>query len=350
MRLAFGIELVEPASDAPAERRRLGLRWWRELLYALAFYLVYSAIRNQFGSASVSPSHALEHAQQIIDLERALHLFFEEQVQSWFVTVGPSGQLEYPFTGAKQFIEFWNVSYGTFHFAVTAFAMVWLYVRFPRDYPTWRNTLALTTTFALIGFSFYPLMPPRLLTDCGAYGACLAEYSFVDTLADVGGLWSFDSGTMQKVSNQYAAMPSLHFGWSAWSAAVLYPRLRRRWLRALVLIYPVATVWGIVVTANHYWIDALGGAVILGAGYFCGSRLARRLEVRRTARITVDLGREHAGLGGSASPDGDAHADAGSMVARGSSGYRAQSTERAIIDTERSASASHVPRDDQQPG
>jgi hypothetical protein len=275
----------QPSHDPVADRARLGLRWWRELLYIALFYAVYSTIRNQFGSAAVSPQRALEHAAHVIDVERALHLFFEERVQSWFVTANADGTLDYGFAGARPFLQFWNIFYGTFHFVVTAVGLLWVFRRFPQDYQRWRNTLAFTTAFALIGFALYPLMPPRLLTDCGLYGACDASFGFVDTLADVGGLWSFDSGTMQKVSNQYAAMPSLHFAWSTWCFLMLYPKLRRRWARVLIAIYPLCTLWAIVVTANHYWLDAAGGLVILGAGYFCGVLLTKHNAARRDARL-----------------------------------------------------------------
>jgi hypothetical protein len=111
-------------------------------------------------------------------------------------------------------------------------------------------------------------MPPRLLP---------ASYGYVDTLAEIGGLWSFDSETMKAVSNQYAAMPSLHFAWSTWSTLVLWPAAgERRFLQVLLLAYPVATLFAIIVTANHFWLDAVGGAVVLGAGYAIASRLLPR--------------------------------------------------------------------------
>jgi hypothetical protein len=278
-----------PADDPAAERRLLGLRWWKEALYVIAFYLLYSAIRNQFGSAAVSPQTALDNALRVIDVERFFGLYHEETIQQWFV-VAVRGGYEFAFAGARQIMQFWNVFYGTLHFAVTAFALVWLFRRFPADYPTWRNTLAFTTAFALIGFSVFPLMPPRLLTDCGAYGACLESFGYVDSLADIGGLWSFDSGTMQSVSNQYAAMPSLHFAWSAWSFLVLYPRVRYGWARLLVVLYPLLTLWAIVVTANHFWLDAVGGALVLAAGYAVGSTLARATRRYRLANVPVPSG------------------------------------------------------------
>ena len=222
------------------------------MLYIAAFYGVYSFIRNTQGSASVSAEHAFSHARAVIDIERAFGLYFEEGVQDAFL-------------GWRWFIQFWNLFYGTFHFVVTVAALVMLFRRFPARYPRWRNTLAATTGLALIGFATYPLMPPRLLP---------AAYGFVDTLRVFGGLWDFDSGPVAQVSNQYAAMPSLHFAWSTWSVFVLYPMLRRPWSRALILAYPAATTFAIVVTANHYWLDAAGGALVLGVGALIGFRLA----------------------------------------------------------------------------
>ena len=236
------------------DRARVGLHWWREVLYALSFYLVYSVIRNTQGSAAVSAAHAMSNALEIIKLERMLALYQERAIQ-------------HAFLGNRLFIEFWNLFYGTFHFVVTVFALVLLFRRFPQRYRRWRNTLALTTGLALIGFATYPLMPPRLLP---------ATYGFVDTLKSYGSLWSFDSGAMNKISNQYAAMPSLHFAWALWCTLVLVPALRRPWTKGLAVAYPVLTLFAIVVTANHFVLDAAGGALVLGAGAAAGFALARR--------------------------------------------------------------------------
>ncbi len=105
------------------------------------------------------------------------------------------------------------------------------------------------------------------------------HYGFVDTLARFGGSWSFDSGAMRDVSNQYAAMPSLHIAWSLWCAAVLVPRLRHRWSKALAASYPAFTLLAVVVTANHYFLDAVGGAITLAGGYAIG-RIATELGQR----------------------------------------------------------------------
>ena len=241
------------------------LRWWREVLYVIAFYAVYSAIRIRIeGSQSV----ARENAFRIIDAEKLIGTFHEESIQEAF--------LDWPV-----FISFWNVFYGTFHFVVTVFALVYMFRRATDRYPLWRNTLAFTTGFALIGFVTFPLMPPRLMPELG----------FVDTLASARyqAIWSFQSGAMKAAANAYAAMPSLHIGWAGWCACVLLPHARQWWSRALVVVYPVLTLFAIVVTANHFWLDAVGGIAVLGAGYLAARAFTPWIEslTRRTGNAPI---------------------------------------------------------------
>jgi len=254
------------SSDASMIRRR----WWLEVLYILAFYLIYSTIRNQFGSGGnfkVGSGRSLDNAIAIIDVEKAMGLFFEEAVQR-------------PVIGWDWYLQFWNIFYGSLHFAVTIFAMVFLYIRFPLRYRCYRNIILSTTAFALIGFVTFPLMPPRLLNAGEPYGAELSQYDFVDSLAKVGGLWSFDSGTMEAISNQWAAMPSLHISWAMWCTIALYPVLQSGWSRFAIAAYPFLTLYAIVVTANHYWIDAVGGAIILVLGWHVGTRISKWISAK----------------------------------------------------------------------
>jgi hypothetical protein len=263
-----------PVADG-APGRGWGLRWWRELIYVVLVYAAYSGVRNQFGSGggAVDPEPAFNHGKAIIQLQKNIGLYFEDSLQRWY--------LDLPLHGL---IHFWNIYYGLFHFVVVAIALVWMFRKAPGRYRLWRNTLAFTTLFALVGFASFSLMPPRLLDDPGTYGGCRIyaagqelpdeageppcdEYGFVDTVAVYGGWASFGSEEMAAVSNQYAAMPSMHIGWSTWCALVLAPLVRRRWLRALVIAYPFFTLFDIMVTANHYWIDGVGGLICLAAGY-----------------------------------------------------------------------------------
>jgi len=111
---------VPPETVSPDTRQRAGtrLRWWREVLYVLAFYGIYTAVRNTQGSAVVSARHAFNNAKHIIRWEQWLHIFHEQAIQQAFL-------------GARRFIQFWNVYYGSAHFVVTAAALIWLFRRAP---------------------------------------------------------------------------------------------------------------------------------------------------------------------------------------------------------------------------
>lgn len=283
--------MTDVVAGADQARDRRGLRWWKELLLAVAVYAIYSVVRNQFGSAGGDPGPAFGHANDIIDVEKALHLYIEPGLQQWYLDLPRHG-----------LIRVWNVYYGLAHFVVTFAALVWMFRHDDPDrYRLLRTTLALTTGFAVIGFAAYSLMPPRLLDDPGEFGGCQVyapaaaaaappgalsapgcdEYGFVDTVAEYGGWISFGNEGMKDVSNQYAAMPSMHIGWSVWSAIVLLPLVRRRWARWLVAAYPALTLLCIMLTANHFWLDGVGGAVCLSAGYGAALLLTRWTVGRR---------------------------------------------------------------------
>ena len=229
------------------------LRVWREIAYTAAFYALYTLVRNSQGSAREAKGQAFTNAKRIIRAERMLGMFHEESIQEVFLH-------------SRAFVQFLNTWYGVAHFVVTLAAMVWCFRVMPERYRSIRNGLAIMTGLALLGFAFFPLLPPRLLP--GSYG-------FVDTLKVFGGPWSFDSGPAAKVSNQYAAMPSLHFGWASWCAITFWPWARTRWRRVLLVAYPLVTLFAIVVTANHYLLDAAGGLVVFAAGTSLGRWLDR---------------------------------------------------------------------------
>jgi hypothetical protein len=268
--------VTEVDAAPPQAQRRL--RWWVEVLYGVGVYVVYSIVRNRFGSAGGDPGPAFGHALDVIRIEKDLHLFFEAHVQRWYLDLPGHG-----------LIRGWNVYYGIAHFVVTLGALVWLFKRDQERYPLWRNTLAITTCLAVVGFAAYSLMPPRLLDDAGEFGGCQVyahtehptpeqcdRFGFVDTVDRYGGWISFGNDGYKDVSNQYAAMPSMHIGWSTWCAFVLVPLLRRRWAKVLAALYPVVTLTCIVLTANHYWIDGIGGLVCLSAGFGIARLIAQR--------------------------------------------------------------------------
>jgi hypothetical protein len=231
------------------------LYWWVEILAILAFYQVYSLVRNTNEGGTVQ---AFNNAKALIRWERHLGLYHEETLQDWALHFKP-------------LIIACNYFYGSLHFIVTIAAGVLLFRKFSDDYPRFRNTLAITTAIALIGFITFPLMPPRLLP---------ASYGFVDTLDRYPTPWSFNSGAVSEISNQYAAMPSVHVAWATWCALVFVPRVRTTWARVLAIAYPIVTVIVIVLTGNHYILDAVGGLVVLAIGWAIAARITRAGRVR----------------------------------------------------------------------
>ena len=80
---------------------------------------------------------------------------------------------------------------------------------------------------------------------------------------------------MKKISNQFAAMPSVHCCWALWCAVALVPRVKHLWAKWLAALYPVMTVSVIVITGNHYFLDAVGGFTIFGISYVSARLLTR---------------------------------------------------------------------------
>lgn len=256
---------LSPSSLSPASERSLGLRpvrrshWWREVLIVAVFYGLYTLVRDVRGDKPVSVKMALTNARRIIRLEHWFGAFQEERFQHWFLS-------------DRWLIRICDDFYGTVHFVAPVAVLLILFFKFPGRYRQWRNTLALITGLALIGFFFFPLMPPRLIT------LYLPQYHFVDTLQTVGGLWNFSKGPVNDVSNQYASMPSLHTAWSAWCAAALWPVIRPKWGKAAILVLPAFTIFAIVVTGNHYFADAAVGLALLAICHLISLGILRPVD------------------------------------------------------------------------
>jgi hypothetical protein len=131
--------------------------------------------------------------------------------------------------------------------------LVWMYLRRPVHYVWARRILAAVTTAALALHLTFPLAPPRLLAAAG----------LVDTGQVYGPTVYGAHPATDTMANQFAAMPSLHFGWALMVAIGLIAATRSRW-RWLWLLHPLLTLLVIVGTANHYWLDAIVATALLG--------------------------------------------------------------------------------------
>lgn len=242
------------------------LFWWVEVALVIGLYLVYSLIRNV---AAGDPTDAFANAIRIIDLQEQLRLNQELAWQQWALA-------------HEGLVIVANYFYGAAYAVVTLGTLVYLFRKFPASYPFWRNTLVVGTLLALVGFAAFPLMPPRLLDFYDNVGT----WGFVDTMATYPTLWSFQSEAMSTISNQFAAMPSLHCGWAMWVCAALWPHLRTWWSRAVAAGYALTTVIVVVITGNHFFLDAVGGAFVMTIGYLVATAFTR-MERSRAANPSV---------------------------------------------------------------
>jgi hypothetical protein len=199
-------------------------------------------------------STAVHRGHQIVDLERTLHIFHEQSVNAWVA-------------GQHWLAYICNYYYATLHFVVTIGVGVWVYRKHPWYARRLRNAWYLMTLYALIGFAFFALAPPRLLG--GGFG-------FIDTVVKFHTWGSWGDGSVASHSNQYAAMPSMHIGWSLWCGLVLWHLAKHRWVRILGLLYPLATLFVIIGTGNHYFADAVGGVVACALGFGTQRLLSRK--------------------------------------------------------------------------
>ncbi|WP_374115749.1 phosphatase PAP2 family protein [Streptomyces sp. NK15101] len=209
----------------------------RELLLVTALFLVY-----KFGRlfANGHESRAFRNADRVWDAERAVHLPGEGTIQQLLLHGEPLVQAA-------------NTYYAAVHFPATIAFLVWLYWRRPAHYLWSRRVLALVTGAALALHLLVPLAPPRMLAASG----------LVDTARVYGPSVYGATPETDSMANQFAAMPSLHFGWALMVAIGLIAATRSR-LRVLWLLHPLLTLLVIVGTANHYWFDALAAAALLG--------------------------------------------------------------------------------------
>lgn len=229
-------------------------RWWAEIATIAVLYGVYSLVRNSVGDVVV---RAYANGREILALEDGWGLALERGLNDWVHrTEVVAGAVA--------------LHYATLHFLVTPAVLVWLFLRRPTRYRVVSGALMVTTALALVGFYWLPTAPPRLLGDEG----------FVDVMSQTSSWgWWPASGTpgSDAISNQFAAMPSLHCAWAAWCGLVLVLLARRAWVRITGAVYPFSTFFVVLGSGNHYLLDVVAGVLVLcvGAGVVLAAASAR---------------------------------------------------------------------------
>ncbi|HVX44151.1 MAG TPA: phosphatase PAP2 family protein [Mycobacteriales bacterium] len=228
-------------------RRRLR-PWMLELLLLAAVYGVYELVRALTGS---NETGALENARNLMSLQHTLHLT-------------PEHWLNHQFTVHSFLAVPACYLYAVCHYTVTPAVMFWMWHAHHRHYRSARSIIVTATLLGLIGFWLAPMAPPRSV---GMFTDTMAQWSNIGWWGDAG---SVPSG-MQGLTDQFAAMPSLHVGWAVWCGWALFRYADHRWLKVLGVAYPIATVLVVIGTANHYFLDAVAGTFVIA---FSGALVA----------------------------------------------------------------------------
>ncbi|MFI5910114.1 phosphatase PAP2 family protein [Dactylosporangium sp. NPDC051541] len=223
---------------------RLRPRAWTELLLVLGLFLAYKAGRL---AVDGRVSAAFDDARLVWSLERALRLPDEAAVQHLLLS-------------ADALVRAANVFYAVVHFPATIAFLIFMYWFRPEHYIRFRRILAWLTAIGLLVHFTFPLAPPRMLSGLG----------MIDTAA-VYGPSVYGPPQTDTMSNQYAAMPSLHVGWAIVMAAGLIHATSSRW-RWLWLAHPILTMLVVAGTANHYWLDGVIAGIIVGVLLMMTSR------------------------------------------------------------------------------
>ena len=237
----MNIKLRRPKPIARSSVYRLLL----EVLVILSAYFTYMVVRRFL--ISDIESIAFDNARRLISFELSAGIFAEQTWQRWAIE------------NARVLILLLNWAYIMTFAPILIVAGVAVYIVDRARYRYYRNVIFISFGVALLLFAALPLAPPRFMP----------EYGFVDTIQELGGgtSWYGSREFTKAISyNVFAAMPSLHFGWSLMYAVMLY-KTGFRLLKVFGVLYPTVTFFAITLTGNHYILDAVGGGAVALASF-----------------------------------------------------------------------------------
>ncbi|MFC0528403.1 phosphatase PAP2 family protein [Phytohabitans kaempferiae] len=242
---------AESAVDAGTAGTHPPLRLGKQLIILLGAIAVYFGVRHLTeGSATT----AIANAYRVIDLEEALGLHHEQWLQETFAS---SSWVSTVFN----WIYIWG------HWPVIAVTLIWLAKRHPGIYLRTRNAMIMSGAIGMVIFATFPVAPPRL-----------TPLGMVDTVTVSSHAYRVLQPPM--FTNQYAAVPSLHVGWDLLMGIAIAVAARRLWVKAIGVAMPVVMTIAVVLTANHYIVDAIAGAALTTACWFAAWWWSRRRELR----------------------------------------------------------------------
>ena len=226
-------------------------RGWRDLARQIVLfcgaYWLYRLVRGLVDGRAAA---AFENARHIIDVERALGLFFEPAVNAW--------------AGAHALIgDAAGWLYVNSHFTITTVTLAFLYLRRNERFYFVRNMFVIAMGIALVGYAAFPTAPPRFLP----------EWGFEDSVARFTGV---DAEASNALFNPFAAVPSMHVAFALMLAVPMASMARHRAVRLAWRCYPALVTFVVIATANHWWLDAFLGAATAAVSALAAQALLAR--------------------------------------------------------------------------
>jgi PAP2 superfamily protein len=264
---------TRPSDPEPTAESVLGRAGVMELVVLVLLFLAYNVVR---ALPTTSAQVAVQHANRLLSLEGPLFSRIEVPLNQWLQA-----------TPALAVAACYY--YAVLHYLATP--AILLIARRRGGWPYWRGywTLIIASALALACYAAFPVAPPRLVPDLGIIDVMRSYADY--------GWWSSASSAPRGVgdaTNQYAALPSMHFGWALWCSLQMWGFGSRAW-RALAIAYPSILVVVVIATGNHFVVDILAGAACVALAYTIAG-LAHRFA---TSRSTPRSGRGLTPLHGS---------------------------------------------------
>jgi hypothetical protein len=234
----------------------------RQLVLFAGAYYAYRIVR---GVVDGQVTVAFQNARHIVDAERTLGIFFEPNLQHWALN-------------HHWIVDAANWSYVNSHFLITTTFLIWLYLARNESFYYVRNMFMVAMGLALVLYVAYPTAPPRFLP----------EWGFADTVTDAVGQANASNANL--LYNPYAAVPSMHVAFALMIGIPAFQIVRNRVLKALWAVYPLIVTFVVLVTANHWWIDAAFGVLVAAMSAVAASAAFGRVRPEAWAWRTEALG------------------------------------------------------------
>ena len=210
-----------------------------EIVVVVVSFLIYFVIR---GAVVDRAGEAMVRAIHLIELEQRLHMYHELEMQSWILD-------HYWLIKLMNWVYFWG------HMPLVIIVAVWLYVRHRKAYFITRNAFLASGAIGVVIYWLFPVAPPRLIPFAG----------FIDTMAAFDRV-GYNAQEAKAFVNPYAAVPSLHFGWSLLLGVIVAWVSRKPLAYLFAVVWPVAMFLSVVMTGNHFILDTVAGGIVSFAG------------------------------------------------------------------------------------